>query len=271
MRRGAARACEESRREEEKSTLAWCRGELSSSMATRDGFFSQGSADDLLANTLQDGDVLLINKCCTSLGPLRGLLCLASKYGLSGDGRGSWDHAAIVVRDRATSVPYLLEGTASGVTMRTYEERLLQSSDHQELVLLQLRGADGPAAAEAADRRSRALGNFVEELGLRKTADGFDSPGTSCENTWTIYQQLRNPPRRRAGSSRSKEPTTAVPPPSPCRFGAPLVATALQRLGALDATIDPASVTPLTLPTAPLVEPATFGRPVEVRSQHGAQ
>ena len=112
-------------------------------MATKDGFFSQGSADDRLANTLQNGDVLLINKCCTSLGPLRGLLCLASKYGLSGDGRGSWDHAAMVVRDRATSVPYLLEGTASGVTMRTYEERLLQSSDHQELVLLPLRVQTG--------------------------------------------------------------------------------------------------------------------------------
>ena len=96
-----------------------------------------------------------------------------------------------------TSVPYLLEGSASGVTMRTYEERLLQSSDHQELVLLPLRGADGPAGATVAERRSHALGKFVEELGLRKTADGFDSPGTSCENTWTIYQQLRNPPRRR--------------------------------------------------------------------------
>ena len=37
-------------------------------------------------------------------------------------------HAAVVVRDRITDVPYLLEGDASGVTLRTYEERLMQVS-----------------------------------------------------------------------------------------------------------------------------------------------
>lgn len=237
------------------------------------GHFSEGSADDLLANNLKNGDVLLINKCCTSLGLLRGLLCLASKYGLSSSGRGVWDQVAMVVRDRATNVAYLLEGDSAGVTMRTYEERLLQSTDHQEMVLLPLRGADNKVTAE---HRSRALGRFVEELGLRKTADGFDSAGTSCENTWALYQQLRSPPRRvrgqfasstSSGGAADTEDSHQATRPPPCRFGAPLVATALQRMGALDASVDPASVTPLTLPSVPLREPAVFGRPVEVRSQ----
>ena len=39
-----------------------------------------------------------MNRRCTSLPLPSALLCLASKYGISGDGRGCWDHAALVVR-----------------------------------------------------------------------------------------------------------------------------------------------------------------------------
>lgn len=52
-----------------------------------------------------------------------------------------------------------------------------------------------------------------------------------------------------------------------CHFGAPLVATALQRLGVLDPRVDPASVTPVVLPDVPLQYPALFGRPVTIRSR----
>ena len=70
------------------------------------------------------------------------LLCLASKYGLSGDGRYGWDHAGVVVRDASSDVPYLLEGRGGRVTLHTFEERLLQGADHQEVLLLPLRGLD---------------------------------------------------------------------------------------------------------------------------------
>ena len=67
---------------------------------------------------MRDGDVVLINRPCSSLGdPLSALLCFASKYGLSGEGRQSWDHAAMVIRDHG--IPYLLEGGASGIVKGT--------------------------------------------------------------------------------------------------------------------------------------------------------
>ena len=106
------------------------------------------SADELLASTLRTGDVVVFNRYCRSLAPHRAALCLASKYGLSGDGRGCWDHAALVVRDRRTDVAYLLEGGAGAVTMRTYEERMGEFADATEAVLLRA-GAEASDAAAA--------------------------------------------------------------------------------------------------------------------------
>ena len=244
------------------------------------GYFAEGSTDAILAQSLRDGDVVLFNKQCTSLfstNPLSGLLCLASKYGLSGEGRHCWDHAAIVVHK--LGVPYLLEGSANGVTMRTYEERLLQGIDHQEVMLLPLRTAnrDGDLSANQASaeerRRASALGGLMEELGLRRTADGFDAPGsTCCQNTWAAYRALRLPHSKRGIGPAAAAAALSAPraeesaQPAVCTFGAPLVATALQRLGALGALTDAATVTPAALPSLPLSEPALFGRPVPVRS-----
>ena len=233
-------------------------------------YFSQGSTDAIIADGLRDGDVVLINRPCLSLGdPISMALCLASKYGLSGEGRQCWDHAAIVVRDRG--VPYLLEGNSGGVTMRTYEERLLQSHDHQEVTVLPLRtaAAASSSARQGEDqRRATAFSRFVDELGLRRTSDGFDSTGEArCRNTWAAYRALRQPQSKRGLAAAAAAATpSAAESGACCRFGAPLVATALQRLGALDARVDPAAVTPAALPTLPLAEPSLFGRPVAVRN-----
>ena len=246
-------------------------------MATDRRYFAEGSTDAIIAQTLRDGDVVLVNKQCSSLfstNPLSALLCFASKYGLSGEGRHCWDHAAVVVHK--LGVPYLLEGGAGGVTMRTYEERLLQGIDHQEIMLLPLRtdvnrddGSEPNERAAAEERRrASALGGLVEEMGLRRTPDGFDAPGSACcQNTWAAYRALRQPYSKRGISAAAAAAARAEesPPAAVCSFGAPLVATALQRLGALGAAIDPATVTPAALPTLPLSEPALFGRPVPVR------
>lgn len=52
---------------------------------------------------------------------------------------------------------------------------------------------------------------------------------------------------------------------SPCRFGAPLVASALQSIGVLEAQVNPATITPAALPTLPLEGASLFGRPVPIR------
>ena len=148
-------------------------------------YFTPNSTDELIAHSLRcavkfitqrvitvltviilllwrrDGDVILINKRCTSLPPVQALLCFASKYGLSGDGRHGWDHAAIVYREPKTNVPMLLEGGPKGVSLRTFEERLMQGTDHQEVLLLPLRGADGQAQSD----KHQKLAIFVKVHG----------------------------------------------------------------------------------------------------------
>eukprot|EP00325_Prymnesiales_sp_UTEX-LB-985_P034545 CAMPEP_0174729726 /NCGR_PEP_ID=MMETSP1094-20130205/54263_1 /TAXON_ID=156173 /ORGANISM="Chrysochromulina brevifilum, Strain UTEX LB 985" /LENGTH=227 /DNA_ID=CAMNT_0015931885 /DNA_START=53 /DNA_END=736 /DNA_ORIENTATION=+ len=218
-------------------------------------YFSPNSTDELLASNLRDGDVILIGKRCSSLPLFQAALCIASKYGISADGRNGWDHAAMVYRDRASNVPYLLEGHASGVSLRTFEERLLQGKDHQELLLLPLQGLD----RDVTQRGHRAkLGQFVQSLGLSRTQDGFDGEGSCCVNTWRTYRELRSSVRVRGAVTEGERST-------PCRFGAPLVASALQDLGALDQRVDAASVTPAALPTLNLQGAAMFGKPVPLR------
>ena len=230
-----------------------------------DVWFAPNSTDELLANSLRDGDCVLINKRCTSLPLPQALLCMASKYGLSGDGRHSWDHAAMVFRDRTSNVPYLLEGSATGVTLRTFEERLLQDTDHQEVMLLPLRGMEDRVTPKG---HREELGRFVhQELRLAPTADGYDgSSAPCCQNTWAVYRELRAAVRAQGSTTRRPAASAPSPRPPSCSFGAPLVVEALQRLGALDPLVDPAAVTPVALSKLLLDAPAFFGRPVAVRT-----
>lgn len=231
-------------------------------------WFTPNSTDELISHGLADGDVVLINRRCGFLArasPWRGALCAAAKYGLSGDGRGMWDHAAVV--HRKDGIPYLLEGDARGVTLRTFEERLLQDDDHQEITVLPLRGA-------GAERASESISNLIrQELDLRKSLEGFENfhDGASCENVVAVYRRMFAKPRRAAiggdafadaptpesSSSRCSKPV--------CRYGAPLVASILQRLGVLDERADAAGVTPAALATLQLEGPAHYGKPITVR------
>ena len=94
--------------------------------------------------------MLLINQRCMKLPPPAALLCWLSKFGISGGGRGCWDHAAFVLRDTKTDVPYLLEGGLSGATLRTYEERLLQNGGYrEEMTLLPLHRAGSEQTGRA--------------------------------------------------------------------------------------------------------------------------
>jgi len=227
-----------------------------------DGLGEIPVVSDLTHELRRDGDVLLISKRCASLPPLRALLCFASKYGLSGDGRYGWDHAAMVYRDRMSNVPMLLEGEGAGVTLRTFEERLMQGTDHQEVLLLPLRGVE----STTVDGDQPRLASFVQELGLVRSRDGYDGQGSCCQNNWALYRDLRLSAHARSASI-DKARVDVAGESSMCHFGAPLVATALQRLGVLDPRVDPASVTPVVLPDVPLQYPALFGRPVTIRSR----
>ena len=138
-------------------------------------FFSQGSADEAIAASLKceprltsrphvsratltgsplhvcrSGDVVLVNQRCDKLPLPAAALCWASKFGISGNGKGCWDHAALVLRDSKTDVPYLLEGHVDGVRLRSYEERVMQDGSREEMVLLPLRDCEQQSPAHLA-------------------------------------------------------------------------------------------------------------------------
>lgn len=80
-----------------------------------------------------------------------------------------------------------------------------------------------------------------------------------------MYRDLRSTVRMRAATVANAASAAPQPAAPPCRYGAPLVAAALQQLGVFDNPIDQASITPAGLPLLPLRHPAIFGRPVTIR------
>ncbi|KAL1524669.1 hypothetical protein AB1Y20_019555 [Prymnesium parvum] len=221
-------------------------------------YFRPGSADEILASNLSNGDVLLINRRCSSLPLLEAAVCLASKYGLSGSGRGCWDHAAIVMRDPKSNVPYILEGDSAGVRFRTYEERLMQSTDHQELLWLPLRGLpDGHTRT--------SMETLIKDFDMRQTIDGAESTSSRCRNVWAAYRDIRSPPKK-FGADLSRASGQPGQRETSCTFGAPLVASVLQQLGALGRQTDPAAVTPTMLADLELEGDSYFKRPVPIRT-----
>ena len=79
-------------------------------------------------------------------------------------------------------------------------------------------------------------------------------PSARCANLWEVYRRMRAGDRRHVRLAPPREAAGAAGAPAagaagaagaaPCGFGAPLVATALQRLGALSGAVDPASAAP---------------------------
>ena len=144
-----------------------------------------------------------------------------------------------------------------------------QGDDYSEVGLLPLRGVE---------RSAGTLGPLHtlldDDLRLRKSADGYDGVTESrCQNLWNVYAAMRSPPRsaaaRRVNADRLN--ATADPPAAAatCTFGAPLVATALQRIGALDRRVDPSRATPASIAQLRLTPPAAFSGAVGVRSGPG--
>ena len=141
---------------------------------------------------------MLINQRCMKLPPPAALLCWLSKFGISGDGRGCWDHAAFVLRDTKTDVPYLLEGGLWGATLRTYEERLMQNGGYrEEMTLLPLNRAGSEETGRAGSPAELArVDALLAGRPVQKRAHG--PPGTAHQARPTTKGLLR-PAWRRAG------------------------------------------------------------------------
>ena len=160
--------------------------------------------------------MLLINQACMKLPPPAALLCWLSKFGISGDGRGCWDHAAFVLRDTKTDVPYLLEGGLSGATLRTYEERLLQNGGYrEEMTLLPLHRAGSKETGRAGSPADLArVDALLAKLSVRKRG-----PPRLCFGQHGAEQASPAPEAARSGQSADQPlgPHHAGRPSLACR------------------------------------------------------
>lgn len=159
--------------------------------------------------------MMLINQRCMKLPPPAALLCWLSKFGISGDGRGCWDHAAFVLRDTKTDVPYLLEGGLWGATLRTYEERLMQNGGYrEEMTLLPLNRAGseetGRAGSPAELARVDALlaGRSVQK---RARPTKHDPPARACFGPHGAEQASPAPCSRGPSLSAVHRPFSPLP------------------------------------------------------------
>ncbi len=153
------------------------------------------------------GDVMLINQRCMKLPPPAALLCWLSKFGISGDGRGCWDHAAFVLRDTKTDVPYLLEGGLWGATLRTYEERLMQNGGYrEEMTLLPLHRAGSEETGRAGSPAELArVDALLAGRSVQKRAHG--PPGTAHQARPTRH----GPPPRACFGTHGAEQASPAP------------------------------------------------------------
>lgn len=123
------------------------------------------------------------------------------------------------------------------------------------------------------DRDVAALSTFIhKELNMSKHADGFDAPAeqcltNKCWNLWSVYQHHRTGAPARRSPKEQASPQQQLPHThtGACGFGAPLVASALQRLGVLADSVDPASLLPVQLPLQRLLGGTRFATPITVR------
>ena len=112
---------------------------------------------------------MLINQRCMKLPPPAALLCWLSKFGISGDGRGCWDHAAFVLRDTKTDVPYLLEGGLWGALRRLAGKGPIVEVAHMELADPSIEEAFGRCVRRGA--RSVVVAPFFLAPGRHVTQD----------------------------------------------------------------------------------------------------
>ncbi len=107
--------------------------------------FTPGSQDDLLAERLRTGDLLLFSRDCLLYAPCGALACEARRRLPSGD--ATYDHVGVIVLHRGA--PHVLEATHSGPQLRPLPARV-RCSRAREILVRPLQPPLSPAQARAA-------------------------------------------------------------------------------------------------------------------------
>jgi hypothetical protein len=87
---------------------------------------------------IDDGDVLIFDRPCTSMDPLSAVICIGAKLSTI----SAWDHVGIVVRGHDGNLN-VLEANMSGVTIRPLNDRIKKSKSNK-IAVRKLYGAKPP-------------------------------------------------------------------------------------------------------------------------------
>eukprot|EP00953_Heterococcus_sp_UTEX-ZZ885_P015353 8648-Heterococcus_DN1.PRE.1 len=113
--------------------------------------FIVGSTDDMLADKLKTGDLLLFRRNWAMLQPPAALVALLTRKVFS----TRYDHIGMVVKDRF-GVAHVCEGTMLGVRLRRFDERVSWSKS-EEIIALPLEHKPSEEARQKAERYARSL------------------------------------------------------------------------------------------------------------------
>ncbi|KAG5192674.1 hypothetical protein JKP88DRAFT_190919 [Tribonema minus] len=151
--------------------------------------FVVGSTDDILADKLKTGDLLLFRRNWALMQPPAAALALAARAVFN----TRYDHVGLVIKDRF-GVPLVLEVTQLGLRLRRFDERVSWSRS-DEIVALPLRAAPPDEARVKAERYARSL------TPERRLAWAQPSQSMSAELAGLLKYWLANRAARRRGTS----------------------------------------------------------------------
>lgn len=127
--------------------------------------FSPGSQDEIVAERLRTGDLVLFARDCTLYTGCAGVICAVRRAA----GGCDFDQAGVIVRAGAGGDPCVLELTTAGVRLRPYDARVRRSRSPR-IVVMPLAAA-APGALDAGGALRARVDAFV--------AAAIDAPGAA--------------------------------------------------------------------------------------------
>lgn len=121
--------------------------------------FYVGSTNDMIADGLQTGDIVLFSGNCMLMKPWAAMICMATKSICN----SQYSQCGVVVVDRL-GVPQVLEATHSGCKLRPYDQRVLHSHSHAIAIK--------PLKVERTPEMIASMRQFVDSLLLEDQAHG---------------------------------------------------------------------------------------------------
>lgn len=151
-------------------------------------FFMQ-STDEALEESLNTGDVLIINRTVFQPDPIKALIVMLSKYLNKSD----FDHVGIIVKDRDDGYPYVLEYHFGQCKLTPYDERLLFARDRGDDEIFLRRLMVNEEKSKAMEAKRIQLEEWCETLSEQPEVHAMPSKTVNLFNLITAMWNWRAP------------------------------------------------------------------------------